>query len=218
MPPRAREKCGVCRDSISKYSCPKCSLLYCSISCFKAHKDGGCNIQTTDVTSNTRLITQPLFESSGEPSTSKGALPEDSLPADPPLKRLASLNWPYVPDEPSHPDPLKRDDPKPLNLRQYEAIARSPAVRAVLTTHPRLKDILRSIEALRGLHREEAIQRGLGVAADDQTGRTRIGDRPNDDTAFVSADDKDALRQLAEAVEAVVRGGEGGLGLDWGDT
>ena len=70
---------------------------------------------------------------------------------------------------------------------------------------------------MRGNQREEAIQRGLGVAVDDQGGRSRATTRPDDDTAFVNAEDKDALRQLAEAIEAAVRGGEGGLGLDWGD-
>lgn len=39
-----------------------------------------------------------------------------------PMKPLTSLNWPYVPEESAFPDPLKRDDPKPLQLPQYEAI------------------------------------------------------------------------------------------------
>lgn len=38
------------------------------------------------------------------------------------LRPLTSLNWPYVPDDSAYPDPLKRDDPKPLQLNQYEAI------------------------------------------------------------------------------------------------
>lgn len=38
------------------------------------------------------------------------------------LRPLTSLNWPYVPEESAYPDPLKRDDPKPLQLNQYEAI------------------------------------------------------------------------------------------------
>jgi hypothetical protein len=33
-----------------------------------------------------------------------------------PLIPLTSLNWPYVPDESSYPDPLKRDEPKTLQL------------------------------------------------------------------------------------------------------
>lgn len=39
-----------------------------------------------------------------------------------PLRPLTSLKWPYVPEESAYPDPLKRDDPKPLQLTQYEAI------------------------------------------------------------------------------------------------
>lgn len=38
------------------------------------------------------------------------------------MKTLTSLKWPYVPEESAFPDPLKRDDPKPLQLPQYEAI------------------------------------------------------------------------------------------------
>ena len=40
------------------------------------------------------------------------------------LRPLTSLKWPYVPDESAYPDPLKRDDPKPLQTAQYEAIGR----------------------------------------------------------------------------------------------
>lgn len=39
-----------------------------------------------------------------------------------PLRPLTSLTWPYVPEESAYPDPLKRDDPKPLQLKQYETI------------------------------------------------------------------------------------------------
>jgi hypothetical protein len=39
-----------------------------------------------------------------------------------PLRPLTSLKWPYVPEESAYPDPLKRDDPKPLRLAQFEAI------------------------------------------------------------------------------------------------
>jgi hypothetical protein len=35
---------------------------------------------------------------------------------------LTALKWPYIPDESAYPDPLKRDDPKTLQLHQYEAI------------------------------------------------------------------------------------------------
>ncbi len=42
------------------------------------------------------------------------------------MRPLTSLNWPYVPEESAFPDPLKRDDPKPLQLPQYEAIGMPP--------------------------------------------------------------------------------------------
>lgn len=44
-----------------------------------------------------------------------------------PLRPLTSLKWPYVPEESTYPDPLKRDDPKPLQTAQYEAIG-SPSL------------------------------------------------------------------------------------------
>jgi zinc finger HIT domain-containing protein 3 len=54
----------------------------------------------------------------GSPGTDEEIAP----PQLPPLRALTSLNWPYVPDENAYPDPLKRDDPKALQLSQYEAI------------------------------------------------------------------------------------------------
>jgi hypothetical protein len=39
-----------------------------------------------------------------------------------PLRPLTSLKWPYLPEESAYQDPLKRDDPKPLQTAQYEAI------------------------------------------------------------------------------------------------
>lgn len=31
--------CEVCKLVESKYKCPKCSILYCSVSCFKQHQE-----------------------------------------------------------------------------------------------------------------------------------------------------------------------------------
>ena len=50
------------------------------------------------------------------------ALDDDIAKDVPPLRPLTSLKWPYLPEESAYPDPLKRDDPKPLQLAQYEAI------------------------------------------------------------------------------------------------
>ncbi|KAF8971124.1 hypothetical protein BDZ97DRAFT_1901797 [Flammula alnicola] len=122
---------------------------------------------------------------------------------------LTSLKWPYVPDESAFPDPLKRDDPKTMQLSQYEAISTSPAIRKILTGHKNLPDLLTSIDKLRGVEREQALQRALGVTApeiDDQLRRPEL------------SEDVLALRELAEAIEAAVRGANGSaLGLNWGD-
>lgn len=34
--------CEICKDCISKYKCPRCEILYCSVKCFKTHKELPC--------------------------------------------------------------------------------------------------------------------------------------------------------------------------------
>ena len=88
-------------------------------------------------------------------------------------------------------------------------------MRKALSENPRLKDILRAVDSLRGADREDALQRALGVSSSDvhgpaQAALARLGAQ--------SAEDVQALRVLAEAVEGAVRGGRhDALGLDWGD-
>ncbi|EAU91140.2 hypothetical protein CC1G_03308 [Coprinopsis cinerea okayama7 len=133
---------------------------------------------------------------------------EDAPLADPPVLRpLTSLKWPYVPEESAYPDPLKRDDPKVLQLHQYEAIATSPKVREVLAKHENLPALLQSIDKLRGREREEELQKALGVTAEDVSGRLEPKEL---------SEDVLALRELAEAIEAAVRGeNPSALGLNW---
>lgn len=38
--------CEVCKEACHKYKCPSCSTKYCSLSCFKAHKDDICERET----------------------------------------------------------------------------------------------------------------------------------------------------------------------------
>ncbi|KAH9962331.1 hypothetical protein BJV74DRAFT_880037 [Russula compacta] len=35
--------CGVCRRQFSRYTCPRCNLLYCSLSCFRAEAHSRCS-------------------------------------------------------------------------------------------------------------------------------------------------------------------------------
>ncbi|XP_058197675.1 uncharacterized protein LOC131313403 isoform X2 [Rhododendron vialii] len=37
-----RKKCGVCDEAESKYKCPNCLVPYCSLVCFKKHKEVPC--------------------------------------------------------------------------------------------------------------------------------------------------------------------------------
>ena len=87
-------------------------------------------------------------------------------------------------------------------------LATSPAIRRVLAANPRLRDILKSIDSLRGEERELALHEALGVG--DSRGKVLLGQE--------SEEDQRALRDLAEAIEGAVRGGkQDALGLDWGD-
>ena len=64
------------------------------------------------------------------------------------------------------------------------------------------------MDKLRGPERDRALQRALGVTPLDIQAQARGHVELGDDVI--------ALRELAEAVEAAVRGGEEGvLGLDW---
>lgn len=126
-----------------------------------------------------------------------------------PLRSLSSLKWPYIPEQSAYLDPLQRDDPKPLQLRQYETIATSPTIRNVLSAHPNLPALLTSIDNLRGQNRDLALQRSLGVTDPQFVDRTH---------PVQLEEDVLALRALAEAVEDAVRGEQkDALGLNWGD-
>ncbi|KAA1471853.1 hypothetical protein DENSPDRAFT_895341 [Dentipellis sp. KUC8613] len=211
MPPR-RAPCQICNTNESKYSCSKCLVLYCSVACYKQHKG-----------------LSPLFHSHARSAKFKifsrvtaSTFPSGRrrLEVKKPLRPLTSLHWPYVPEESAYPDPLKRDDPKPLQLHQYEAIATSQAIRRALATHPRLKEVLRHIDSLRGTQREQALQHALGVSKADAMPDGSLAERERGVSGLtVGDDDRKALRALAEAVEAAVRGGrEDILGLDWSDS
>ncbi|KAH9858912.1 hypothetical protein C2E23DRAFT_800618 [Lenzites betulinus] len=214
-----RAPCQVCQAMESKYTCAKCAVVYCSVPCYKTHQET-CIKQQPSVASSSRGAVTSLSSERELPPTANsdsiggGCLREvasgsvDGLEESAPLRALSSLNWPYVPEESAFPDPLKRDDPKPLQLPQYEAVATSPAIRRVIASNPRLREILQSIDVLRGEDREIALHEALGIG--EARGRILTGRE--------SEEDRTALRELAEAVEAAVRGGKQGmLGLDWGD-
>ncbi|KAI0250123.1 hypothetical protein BJV78DRAFT_1221269 [Lactifluus subvellereus] len=220
MPPRTRPRCQICNEE-SRYTCSSCLVEYCSVPCYKQHKEATCGLPSQkrggesddDAKSAKMALNNDANVALGDHHSSE----DDETAKEVPLRPLTSLKWPYVPEESAYPDPLKRDDPKPLRMAQYEAIATSHAVRAALTGHPKLKDTLRSVDRLRGSAREEALQACLGVSRSDVTtpGGGGIGTAMEMGGIRVG-EEKEAMRELAEAIEAAVRRNrEDALGLDW---
>ena len=193
----------------------------CSLVCYRKHRGADIPLQRIPLTVLTETCSPSLGGGTLTPSPPTDP-PSDTLQDPTPLHPLTSLNWPYIPDDSTYDDPLKRDDPKPLRLHQYEAIgtsfipfvswshailATSPTVRSLLTSNPDLRAFLTTIDNLRGTEREEALQRALGV--DSKHLRNNHAEMEQDTRAF---------GMLAEAIETAVRGGkEDMLGLDWDD-
>ncbi|XP_061189879.1 zinc finger HIT domain-containing protein 3-like [Saccostrea echinata] len=47
MEGKEKHQCEVCQTNVSKYKCPKCIIKYCSVSCFKLHKESVCKPMLT---------------------------------------------------------------------------------------------------------------------------------------------------------------------------
>ncbi|KAF8627846.1 hypothetical protein AX15_004262 [Amanita polypyramis BW_CC] len=201
--------CLVCDHTHPKYTCSACRAPYVTkvlrhyFAFFFFHLPVNSHTATTSCYAPPPRYADPsssVHEPTPPPST------DDPTAV---LRPLTSLKWPYVPEESAYPDPLKRDDPKILQLHQYEAIATSPKIRKVLASYPSLKDLLTSIDKFRGAERDQALQKALGVTPADVDARTQPGE-PSENIA--------PLRELAEAIEEAVRGkNTSALGLNWGD-
>jgi len=195
-PPSSRPACQICQASESKYNCPRCKIPYCSFGCYKTHQE-----QPNCVPASSA---PPVASSKPSPD-----LERQEVEITEPLRPLTSLKWPYVPEESAYPDPLKRDDPKIVQLPQYEEIATSAAVRKALSENPSLKPLLRSIDSLRGTEREAALQRALGLSPAGRYGG------PGIDRLGVGEDDVEAVRQLSSVIDGAIRGDKPStLGLD----
>ncbi|KAF9036657.1 hypothetical protein BJ165DRAFT_590899 [Panaeolus papilionaceus] len=216
MPPKSKvaNNCQICQEQPSKYKCSQCLVPYCSLGCYKKHKEIPCTKDASNEIAMPALqadtySTSEKAPDSNQPLPGSSAKKPETLEDPVLLRPLTTLNWPYVPEESAYPDPLKRDDPKMLQTHQYEAIASSAAIRKVLVENPKLPDLLTEIDKLRGQDREHALQRALGVTPADITDRAE---------SVQVGEDVLALRALAEAVEVAVRGGnQSVLGLDWGE-
>ena len=52
----AEHKCEVCDDNYSKYKCPKCLVRYCSLGCYKSHKENKCQTKETVTKSPVKIV------------------------------------------------------------------------------------------------------------------------------------------------------------------
>ncbi|XP_077079444.1 zinc finger HIT domain-containing protein 3 [Siphateles boraxobius] len=81
--------CGVCSEHVPKYRCPACRIRYCSVSCFKRHKDDdSCHPIKESVPASSR----PTPVSNAEqPWIVEDLLDEDSQTDKVPLQKLQLL-------------------------------------------------------------------------------------------------------------------------------
>ncbi|PVG02421.1 hypothetical protein CPB86DRAFT_725472, partial [Serendipita vermifera] len=166
---RPRPLCQVCNSTEFKYTCATCRIVYCSVPCYKKHNETSCGVHNKKESRSTGIAQIGLEPDSASrewaTETVNGRLEIDGAPLEAPakLRPLTTLKWPAVPPPPALIDPLTVNDPKPLQLPHYEAIATSTQVREALQTNPKLPAILRALDKLEGDERVRALEAVLGV-------------------------------------------------------
>ncbi|GAA6060652.1 hypothetical protein JCM10212_001208 [Sporobolomyces blumeae] len=151
MAPAKLPPCRVCTKKDSgKYRCPIDHVDYCSVACFKQHKEKGCRSEATYQPPPLSLL----------PSTKDEE--QDDLESRP-TKRLKDLTWPAEPNPMLWDDPLARDDLKPLRPFELEAIALDPEIRTFLSS-PTLRTTLSRLTSLPRHAREPSLRTLLDLA------------------------------------------------------
>lgn len=72
--------CAVCGEGGQRYRCPACSIRYCSVDCFRKHKEAGC-----EGTRKRRRDPAPPTDAAGAPATTEA-------PAAPTVAPLTKLS------------------------------------------------------------------------------------------------------------------------------
>ncbi|KAL7422148.1 hypothetical protein Q5752_002791 [Cryptotrichosporon argae] len=159
MPPKV-QTCDVCKVQASKYRCSACPVRYCSVPCYKTHKETAHPV-LDPAPSDAQPPTATLALAAVEPSVDPAPTPPPT-----PLRPLTSLAWPPEPDADTFTDPLRRDDAKPLRRAELERIATSAPLRALLAD-PALVRVLGALDAVpHAAARSAALARLLGVDSD----------------------------------------------------
>ncbi|BGP56585.1 hypothetical protein JCM8202_000229 [Rhodotorula sphaerocarpa] len=143
--------CKVCSKANSgRYTCPVDHIPYCSVACFKQHKQDGCFSTATY-----QPPPRPILPVQEEPKYDD----------DRPRKRLKDLHWPAEPDPTLWDDPLQRDDVKPLRHSELEAVATSTEIRALLAD-PQIRTPLSRLLSLPHHARTASLRTLLGLSAE----------------------------------------------------
>lgn len=54
-------QCGVCKEAQSKYKCPSCLVPYCSLGCFKNHKESICKESSPAIRETKTVVLPGMF-------------------------------------------------------------------------------------------------------------------------------------------------------------
>lgn len=89
------QQCKICNEAKSKYKCPACLVPYCSLTCFKKHKETPC------------ATTKPV---SGEETTNPQSLVERPIYVDEPIEVLEKAHLESIAASSEIRDALKNED------------------------------------------------------------------------------------------------------------
>ncbi|GAA5880316.1 hypothetical protein JCM3774_006726 [Rhodotorula dairenensis] len=186
--------CKVCSKADSgRYSCPVDYIPYCSVACFKQHKQDGCFS-----TAAYQPPPRPILPVKDEPKYDD----------DRPRKRLKDLHWPAEPDPTLWDDPLQRDEIKPMRHSELEAIATSTEIRALLAD-PAIRTPLSRLLSLPHHARTASLRTLLGLSAEP----TPSNYRPDTTRRFATGlvlPEVEREREREREARANGRGGRGG--------
>ncbi|XP_073845076.1 zinc finger HIT domain-containing protein 3 [Musca autumnalis] len=70
-------ECVVCHEVTNKYKCPKCGNQYCSLKCYKVHKDSPECVLKVNETESTKTM---AFDDEEEPTVHEPFKTEDTVP------------------------------------------------------------------------------------------------------------------------------------------
>lgn len=128
---------------------------------------------------------------------------------DEPLKPLSSLKWPFIPEAPSFQDPLTENDPQPLKLSQFEAIATSRAIRDVLNSDQHLPNLLQILDNMSPRERDVQMKRLLGLGDTGQLDPDKLTETEKENSESFSA--------FVAAIQDTIanKGRERSDGLQW---